>query len=279
MAHYEKFGRGSLGHLFLHMQRAFTTKENGEREYINFGNRDIDTKRTPLNYNLCRNENGKPINQRKRYQKILSGKTIPQGKELKINDRKDLKVVCGWVVTLPDDVHRGDDRKFFEAVYSFLVSKYPHCISAFCHYDECQHGSENNGCDLKAHMHYLFVPIYFDKVKDIYKVSANEVVTRKELRSFHDELSKAVEVALGYRVSIMTGEFSDRENGMRVSVDMLKYKAEKLSNEYNQLKEQVKNSDEKLSVDMANYIVSSGQTEHFLSYQKSKDEKENIQER
>lgn len=67
MAHYEKFGRGSLGHLFLHMQRAFKTKENGEREYINFGNRDIDTKRTPLNYNLCRNENGKPINQRKRY--------------------------------------------------------------------------------------------------------------------------------------------------------------------------------------------------------------------
>ena len=160
MAHYEKFGRGSLGHLFLHMQRAFTTKENGEREYINFGNRDIDTKRTPLNYNLCRNENGKPINQRKRYQKILSGKTIPQGKELKINDRKDLKVVCSWVITLPNDVKKGDDRRFFQAVYDFLVNKYPHCISAFCHYDECQHGSENNGCDQKAHIHYLFVPIF-----------------------------------------------------------------------------------------------------------------------
>ena len=279
MAHYEKFSKQGVGHIFLHVRRAYTLGKNGQKIYVNFGNRDIDTTRSHLNYNLNKNEDGTPANQKKRYERILAGKTLPLGKELHINDRKDLKIVCGWVVTLPDDVHHGDDRRFFEAVYNFLVAKYPHCISAFCHYDECQHGCENNGCDLKAHMHFLFVPIYYDRKKDMYKISANEVVNRKELRSFHDELSKSVEKELGYRVSIMTGEFSDRENGMRESVDILKYKAEKLSDEYKQLKEKVKNSDEKLVADMADYIVRTGQAKHFLSYQENKDEKETIQER
>ena len=276
MAHYEKFDRRGLGHIFLHVRRAYSLGKNGQKIYVNFGNRDIDTTRTPLNYNLCRNEDGQPANQQKRYEKIMAGKTIPDGKELRINDRKDLKVVCGWVVSLPDDVRAGDDRRFFEAVYNHLITKYPHCVSAFTHYDESQHGSEKSGCHIKAHMHFLFVPVYYDPQKDMYKISANEVVTRKDLRSFHDDLSKAVETALGYRVSIMTGEFADRENGMRESVDILKYKAEKLSNEYKQLKEKVRVSDEKMTADMADYIISSGQAEHFLSYQKRNPQLQSI---
>ena len=90
MAHYEKFDRRGLGHIFLHVRRAYSLGKNGQKIYVNFGNRDIDTTRTPLNYNLCRNEDGQPANQQKRYEKIMAGKTIPDGKELRINDRKDL---------------------------------------------------------------------------------------------------------------------------------------------------------------------------------------------
>ena len=39
--------------------------------------------------------------------------------------RMDLRVVCSWVVTLPENVQAGDDRKFFQSVYDHLKKQYP----------------------------------------------------------------------------------------------------------------------------------------------------------
>ena len=275
MAHYEKFSKQGVGHIFLHVRRAYKIGEDGRREYVNFGNKDIDTTRSHLNYNLCVNEAGTPPNQRERYEAILAGKTLPDGKELIVNKRKDLKVVCGWVVTIPDDVRPGDDKSFFKAVYKHLLEKYPHCIAAYCHYDECQHGSEKTGCHLKAHMHFLFVPIYFDKKKGAYKISANELVGKKELQSFHDELSETVAKELGYKVSIKTGEFSDKEND-RKSVDILKFKVGKLAADYHQIKDRFENEGLQLAADLAKYIVKTGQKDRFADFQEQqKREAEN----
>ena len=250
MAHYEKFSKQGLGHIFAHVRRAYTIDENGHKRYANFGNKEIDTTRTHLNYNLCLNENGVPANQQKQYERIMQGKTLPEGYSLTVNNRKDLRVVCSWVVTLPENVQAGDDRKFFQAVYDHLKKQYPHCVSAYCHYDEKSRG----------HMHYLFVPIFHDPKKDIYKVSANELVDRRALTTFHHDLSKAVEHNLGYEVSIMTGEATlRREQGLRGSIDILKYKAQKLAEEYATLKEKFQGS------------VRTGQKEQFAEYQRSID--------
>ena len=107
----------------------------------------------------------------------------------------------------------------------------------------------------------------------MHKISANELVNRNDLKTFHNELSKAVETALGYPVSIMTGESElRREQGLRGSVDILKYKAQKMLEEYVTLKEKFKGSGLKLSADMAKFIVESGQKERFAEYQRLKDE-------
>jgi hypothetical protein len=262
MAHYEKFSKQGLGHIFAHVRRAYTIDENGCKRYANFGNKEIDTTRTHLNYNLCLNENGVPADQQKQYERIMQGKTLPDGYSLTINNRKDLRVVCGWVVTLPENVQAGDDRQFFQAVYDHLKKQYPHCVSAYCHYDEAG----------RPHLHYLFVPIFHDPKKDIYKVSANELVDRRALTTFHHDLSKAVEQVLGYEVSIMTGEATlRREQGLRGSIDILKYKALKLAEEYATLKEKFQGSGLKLSAEMAQYIVRTGQKEQFAEYQRSID--------
>ena len=262
MAHYEKFNKQGLGHIFAHVRRAYTINENGCKRYVNFGNKEIDTTRTHLNYNLCLNENGVPANQQRQYERIMQGKTLPDGHSLVINNRKDLRVVCSWVVTLPENVQAGDEHQFFQAVYDHLKMQYPHCVSAYCHYDEAG----------RPHLHYLFVPVFYDKKKDIYKVSANELVDRKALTVFHDALSKAVASELGYEVSIMTGESTlRREQGLRGSIDILKYKAQKLAEEYTALKEKFQGSGLKLSAEMAQYIVRTGQKEQFAEYQRSID--------
>ncbi len=265
MAHYEKFSKQGLGHIFLHFRRGYTIDKDGNKKYVNFGNKEIDTSKSHLNYNLNINENGLPANQQKQFERIMQGKTLPEGYTLTVNNRKDLKVLCSWVVSLPDDVQPKDEDRFFKAVYDHLKSKYPHCVSAFVHKDESIKG--------KHHLHFAFVPVFYDEKKDIYKISANELVNRTELKSFHNDLSKAVETVLGYSTSIMTGECSlRREQGLRGSIDIIKYKAQKLAEEYAALKEKFNTSGLKLSADMAEYIVKSGQKDQFSRFQRQKDE-------
>ena len=52
MAHYEKFSKQGLGHIFAHVRRAYTVDKDGNKRYVKFGNKEIDTTRTHLNYNL-----------------------------------------------------------------------------------------------------------------------------------------------------------------------------------------------------------------------------------
>ena len=70
----------------------------------------------------------------------------------------------------------------------------------------------------------------------------------------------------------MTGETTlRREQGLRGSVDILKYKAQKLAEEYATLKEKFQGSGLKLSADMAQYIVRTGQKEQFAEFQRNND--------
>ena len=178
MAHVMKYTKVSYGHMLKHYERA--KDKNGE--YVKFGNENIDLERTPLNYNLApdRGSQGEFIRNR--------------CSEVYCMNRKDVNVLCSWVVTVPKDVPEAEYEKFFHATYDFLEKRYgrENVVSAYVHMDE-----------ITPHMHFAFVPVVYDKKKERYKVSAFEVINRKELKIFHSELEKHLENALGHQVGIL----------------------------------------------------------------------------
>lgn len=141
MAHLAKYTRGSIGNLTRHYERAKSEKTG---EYIKFSNQDIDVSRTCENYNLAPERNQlKFIKQR--------------CDEVHCLKRKDVNVMCSWVVTLPKNFDKEKERKFFEECYNFLKDRYggeKNVISAYVHKDE-----------ITPHLHYSFVPVIFDSKK------------------------------------------------------------------------------------------------------------------
>ena len=187
MAHFAKYTAAAAGHLSKHYERA--KDKNGD--YIKFGNKDIDTDRTPENYNLAPDREGGQlafIKQR------LS--------EVKLQKRDDVKTLCDWVVTLPQGEYTQEqERTFFVETYRFLSEKYgeKNVVSAFVHKDEAQ-----------PHLHFAFIPIVPDRKwnekhpdRQREKVSAKEVLNRRELQAFHPALQRYVERELGHEVSIL----------------------------------------------------------------------------
>lgn len=180
MANAQKYNRAAVGHLGKHYERGV----NENRELVKFGNQDINPELSHLNYNLAPNRNSSQvdfINQR------IS--------EVHCLNRKDVNVMCSWVVTFPKNLSQDKEREFFEQTYEFLKNRYggeQNVISSYVHKDEKQ-----------PHMHFAFIPVIFDNKKNIEKVSAKEVVNRKDLQTFHKDLSKNLELYFGYDVGIL----------------------------------------------------------------------------
>ena len=165
MANYAKYTRGAIGHLTKHYERA--RGEDGQ--YIKFGNQDIDVSKTHLNYNLASDYNQLDfIHQR------LS--------EVYCMKRKDVNVMCSWIVTAPQDLKLEQEKAFFQESYNFLIEKYgqKNVISAYVHMDE-----------KTPHMHFSFIPVVADpKHQQGEKVSAKECVTKTDLQQFHEQLQQ-----------------------------------------------------------------------------------------
>lgn len=179
MAHVMKMTKAACGHMFKHYERA--KDKNGE--YVKFGNESIDPERTPMNYNLAPD---RELSQGDFVRKRCS--------EVYCMNRKDVNVLCSWVITVPKDVPEVEYEKFFHATYDFLEKRYgrENVVSAYVHMDE-----------VTPHMHFAFVPVIYDKKKERYKVSAFEVIDRRELNVFHAELEKHLESVLGHEVGIL----------------------------------------------------------------------------
>lgn len=174
MAHIEKYSKGAIGHLLAHYDR--------RAEHI--GNECVDRTRSHLNYNLA--EELQPDRQ---------GDFIKQRcSEVKVQNRKDVNLMCTWVVTVPKDLPEDEHKQFFKATFDFLSARYgkENVISAYVHMDETT-----------PHMHFAFVPVVEDKKKGGLKVSAKERINRNELRLFHYELEQALSSALGHNVAIL----------------------------------------------------------------------------
>lgn len=163
MAHVQKFTKGNMQGLSIHL----------DRKTENHSNEDIDNERTHLNYDLCEKEGDTLSRMNERLDEVYC------------MDRKDVKACCEWVVTLPESLKDAPDehqRTFFENTYEFLSDRYggeQNVISANVHNDETT-----------PHMHFDFIPVVWDAKKEREKVSAKEVLTRAELKNFHTELDR-----------------------------------------------------------------------------------------
>lgn len=173
MAHCMKHTKASCGHMFAHFDR--------KAEHIS--NENVDRTRSHLNYNLAA------------HQQMEQGEFVRQRcSEVRCQNRKDVNVMVSWIVTAPKDLPQQAEPAFFQAAYDFLENRYgrSNVVSAYVHMDE-----------VTPHMHFAFVPVTQDRKRGGYKVSAKEVITRRDLQTFHSELSKYLEQQLGFPVNVL----------------------------------------------------------------------------
>lgn len=216
VAHVEKYTKGSVQGLSIHWNR----------KTENHSNLDIDNERSHLNYDLCEKE-GDTLS---RMNDRLS--------EVHCLNRKDVKVCADWVVTLPESLKGASEkeqREFFKKIYKFLVNRYggeKNVLSANVHNDET-----------RPHIHFAFMPVVWDEKKQREKVSAKEVLTRKDLKTFHQDLDKFLkkEIPHIYKEGIL----NDKTIGVDTVKD-LKKRSEEIQKQKDDMDAEFKEYEQKL---------------------------------
>ena len=172
MAHVEKYTAAATGHMLAHYDRTHSSSTSM-----------IDESRTVLNHNLAGID--QPLPQLDFLHKRLG--------EIKVMKRADVNVMCDWIVTAPKELTPEELPLFFNETYKFLNDRYgkENVISAYVHMDETT-----------PHIHYAFVPVVIDKKKGIPKLSAKERITRKDLNTFHPDLTKHMRAIFGRDIGI-----------------------------------------------------------------------------
>lgn len=173
--HLEKYTKSQTGQLQKHYQRPL------DRDY---SNEKIDLSRTHENYNLAPDRGD------------ISQYLDNRLSEIKHLNRKDINVMCDWIVTLPQEKdYSGDERQFFKASYDFLSNRYgeQNVLSAYIHKDETT-----------PHMHFSFIPVTVDK-DGKEKLCAKEVIDRKELKTIHKEMQHYLEKELQEPCHLING--------------------------------------------------------------------------
>ncbi len=191
----------AVGHMANHYGRSDVGQA---AEYIIRGNENIDPNLTPLNYNLAAEDQQLP--QVDFIHKRMS--------EIRVQKRADVNVLCDWVITQPKELPADRSRDFFESVYAFMRDRYGkrNVISAYVHMDETT-----------PHMHFAFMPVVADRRRGGEKLCAKELLTRKELQAFHNDLQNAVERDLGIEVHLLNGA---TQNGNRSITELKRALAE-----------------------------------------------------
>lgn len=175
MAHLEKYTAAAAGHMFAHYDRTHSSSTS-----------NIDESRTAMNYDLA--ETDQPLHALDFLHKRMS--------EIKVLKRANVNVMCDWVITAPESPTPEELPLFFSECYKFLTERYgrENVITAPVHMDETS-----------PHIHYAFVPVVTDKKKGIPKLSAKERITRKDLSTFHQDLTKHMTAVFGRDMGILNG--------------------------------------------------------------------------
>ena len=204
MACAMKFSAGAVRNQLRHNRRTIEHSSN----------RDIDPERLEHDYVLS------PDRGMTEYDYFLQRKS-----ELYCYNRDDVKVMVGWIVTAPQDLDPARYDDFFCASYDFMVSRYgeENVVQAIVHDDE---GGQ-------PHLHFCFIPVEEDlKHEQGYKICANDVLDRRELRNFHPDLQRYLDEHGLEGAHVMTG-VTKRQGGNRTVAEL---KAER-EQEYQQKEE------------------------------------------
>lgn len=206
MANVQKYTKANVQGLSIHWDRKTEIHAN----------KDIDTERSHLNYDLCEKEGDSLSRLNDRLE------------EVHCLNRKDVKQCASWVVTLPEELKgksEAEQRLFFEKTYEFLTDRYggeKNVISANVHNDETT-----------PHMHFAFVPVAYDPKKDRDRVCAKKVVSRKDLQSFHGDLDTFLKAELPH--IYQGGILNDKTIGIDTVKDLKKH-SEEIQNQKQQQK-------------------------------------------
>lgn len=124
-----------------------------------------------------------------------------------------------WVLTAPNEIRNDYNEclKFFEHFTAFCNARYSNqnCIGAYCHFDE-----------ETPHIHYMFMPIFFDEKNNREKLCARDLIKRKELYSFHEDF-QAYLYAHNMNYRVVNEDKRDRlKSYQNKSVEQLKYERE-----------------------------------------------------
>lgn len=198
----EKYKSGQVGGLIAH----------DERVCDNHTNEKINPDKLHLNYNLIQEDS------LKRYHDIMG--------EVSCLKRADVNTLVGIAITLPRNVPGDRSEEFFQHCYNFLADRYGkqgNIVSAWIHRDETT-----------DHLHFKFVPVYWNEKKKQLAVSFDKVMPRKEYQTIHKDLEKFIHKHMGIEQAILNGA---TVNGNKTITEL---KLETLNEEKNQLENQVK---------------------------------------
>lgn len=200
MAHIAKYKATSVGHMLAHYRRDASSMERD----------NIDPKRVKNDMVVGHytNKDGR----------LVVGRVVPREGEPnwgtverrieRVNEaqkaagkratRKDAVVMADVVVTLPDNVRKGDENRFFRLTYWYLSNKFgiDNMMGGFVHKDEVL----KDGTPARDHMHVPFTPILDGRFN--YK----KMCPRSFYQSMHKELGDYLEKRLGYRPEVELGE-------------------------------------------------------------------------
>lgn len=210
MAHIAKYKATSVGHMLAHYRRDASSMERD----------NIDPKRVKNDMVVAHytNKDGQ----------LVVGRVVPREGEPnwgtverrieRVNEaqkaagkratRKDAVVMADVVVTLPDNVRKGDEDRFFRLTYWYLSNKFgiDNMMGGFVHKDEVL----KDGTPARDHMHVPFTPILDGRFN--YK----KMCPRMFYQNMHRELGDYLEKRLGYRPEV---ELAEETRAQRVYTD------------------------------------------------------------
>ena len=210
MAHIAKYKATSVGHMLAHYRRDASSMERD----------NIDPKRVKNDMVVGHytNKDGR----------LVVGRVVPREGEPnwgtverrveRVNEaqkaagkratRKDAVVMADVVVTLPDNVRKGDEDRFFRLTYWYLSNKFgiDNMMGGFVHKDEVL----KDGTPARDHMHVPFTPILDGRFN--YK----KMCPRTFYQNMHRELGDYLEKRLGYRPEV---ELDEETRARRVYTD------------------------------------------------------------
>lgn len=210
MAHIAKYKATSVGHMLAHYRRDASSMERD----------NIDPKRVKNDMVVGHytNKDGR----------LVVGRVVPREGEPnwgtverrieRVNEaqkaagkratRKDAVVMADVVVTLPDNVRKGDEDRFFRLTYWYMSNKFgiDNMMGGFVHKDEVL----KDGTPARDHMHVPFTPILDGRFN--YK----KMCPRMFYQNMHRELGDYLEKRLGYRPEV---ELAEETRAQRVYTD------------------------------------------------------------